>query len=245
MKLLLADDHTLFRDALSQYIERSDSGAEIILAEDLERALKILSEIPEERMLPDLLLLDLRMPGMNGMDGLVRVRKAYPDLPVVLMSGVAEPEDVHQALDLGARGYFPKTLSGRALLQAILLVLSGERFLPLDHANNNIMPSYYEGRPRGEKNVSVPSHGTHGDYMKRVADLPHKDEAIFSKLTPREQDVLAYLMRGASNKEIAVALDLQVVTVKLHVRGICRKLGAKNRTQAALIAQEMSVHAAG
>ena len=211
MKLLLADDHTLFRDALLLYIERAEPEAEVILAKDLHDALEKLEQDSQK----DLILLDLRMPGMNGLEGLKTVREKYPDIPVALMSGVAEKQDVKAAMDLGAVGYFPKTLSGKALLEAIRHVLAGEIFVASGEDGGSIMPSYY-----GDK--------------KPISNLD-------VKLTPRETEVLSFLSQGASNKEIANALNLQVVTVKLHVRGVCKKLNAKNRTQAALKARELGL----
>lgn len=224
MKLLLADDHTLFRDALVQYIERSNPDAKVAIAEDFYQAYREMEENNDQ----DLILLDLRMPGMNGMDGFRKIREQFPDTPVALMSGIAEPEDVREAMDLGAAGYFPKTLSGKALLKGIEAVLNGEIFMPMDSAKPATpMPSYY-----GESSP-VPSYVE----INESHQASSKQDDEFS-LTPRENDVLEYLVTGSSNKEIASALGLQVVTVKLHVRGICRKLGAKNRTQAALIARE-------
>ncbi len=231
MKLLLADDHTLFRDALVQYIERAEPEADVTLAKDFYEVVDLMKENPNQ----DLILLDLRMPGMNGMDGFKRVREDYPDVPVALMSGVAETKDVNDAMDLGAVGYFPKTLSGKALLKAIQLVLTGERFVPLDHETNMIMPSHYDGGSNG--------NGANG-YGGLKETQSNISGSANSNLTPREREVLSYLAEGASNKEIARELDLQVVTVKLHVRGICRKLDAKNRTQAALKARELGIVAA-
>lgn len=215
MKLLLADDHTLFRDALVQYVERAEQGAHIDTAKDLDDTYKLL-EVSQDY---DLVLLDLKMPGMHGLKGFERIRNDFPDVRVGLMSGVAEPSDVRKAMDLGSVGYFPKTLSGKALLTSIQLVLTGERFLPIDHEKNTIQASYYSDE---DESLGAAAEGV-------------------IKLTPREKEVLGFLVHGAANKEIARELDLQVVTVKLHVRGICRKLGAKNRTQAALIAQQLNV----
>jgi len=122
MKLLIADDHTLFRDALVQYIERSEPGVQLSTAKDLEGAMDILQEDSEQ----DLVLLDLRMPGMKGMEGFREVHEKYPSVRLALMSGIAETADVQEALDIGACGFFPKTLSGKAMLKAIHLVLEGE-----------------------------------------------------------------------------------------------------------------------
>lgn len=227
MKLLLADDHTLFRDALVQYIERSNPEAKVTIAEDFYQAYKQMEDNNDQ----DLILLDLRMPGMDGMGGFKKIREDFPDTPVALMSGIAEPEDVREAMDLGAAGYFPKTLSGKALLKGVEAVLSGEVFVPMDRNQPATpMPAYYgESSP-----LPPPPNYVELSESQKPASKTNDD----FNLTPRENDVLEFLVTGASNKEIASALGLQVVTVKLHVRGICRKLGAKNRTQAALIARE-------
>lgn len=225
MKILLADDHTLFRDALIQYLERAEPDMRITLAKDYHEAEKTL----ERDAFFSLIILDLRMPGMNGLKGLQTIREKHPELRVALMSGVAAPEDVQAAIEMGAVGYFPKTLSGKALLQAIQLVLSGEHFIPIDQRTNRVMPSHYADAPNAITSISVGGSRKEGK-IKTLQDI---------KLTPRENEVLQYLMDGASNKDIAEDLGLQVVTVKLHVRGICRKFSAKNRTQAAMRAKEL------
>lgn len=219
MRLLIADDHTLFRDALATFIQRSEPNAEIITAKDLFEVLNTLAI----RKDIDLIMLDLRMPGMQGLEGFRTLHLSYPSIPVVLMSGVAEREHVKAAMALGAVGYFPKTLTGKALLKAIHLVLAGEIFMPLEQKTHELMPSYYGDMPPIEKKPN--GHSATND-----------DES--ETLTPRELTVLQHLLTGAANKDIARELNLQVVTVKLHIRGICRKLGAKNRTHAALLAVE-------
>lgn len=226
MKLLVADDHTLFRDALVQYIVREDPDAEVTLAKDWYEAMDFL----EEDNKFDLVLLDLCMPGMSGLKGFQKMKDDHPEMRLALMSGVAEEEHVKEAIDMGAVGYFPKTLSGKALLNAIKLVLSGERFIPLDHQGSNIMPSYRAEEEDIVRNKHMAQ--THVDMSAIKDDID---------LTPRESDVLKYLVQGLSNKEIARELGLQVVTIKLHVRGICRKLNANNRTQAALKAHQMGL----
>ena len=218
MKIILADDHALFRDALTHYIERAEPQAKIILTRDFHGVMEALAHDSAV----DLVMLDLRMPGMSGLHGLRQLREAYPEIPVALLSGVAERADVQEAMALGASGYFPKTLSGKNMLQAIYKIMQGEKFIPMDYNTNAVMPSHF------------------GDVVEQSGDdVPKLSRPTGPvNLTPREKQVLEFLLRGVSNKEIAQSLDLQVVTVKLHVRGICRKLGAKNRTQAALLAQQ-------
>lgn len=223
MKLLLVDDHTLFRDALNLYLQRAYGEIDIIQASDFFEAEKILAKTQDFA----LVLLDFMMPGMEGLSGLARLRKTYPGLRIAIMSGVAEPDDVSRAIALGAAGYFPKTLSGKALLQGIQSVIAGEIFIPLNE-DNSVLPSYYTN---AEDLAPRPSNAT-GTDQKTLQDI---------KLTPREKQVLRYLLRGQPNKEIAADLGLQLVTIKLHVRGICKKLGADNRTQAALKARAMGM----
>lgn len=213
MKLLIADDHTLFRDTLVQYIERASPGSRVVLAKDFDEVRKILAVESDF----DLILLDFRMPGMRGFDGLKYIREKFPQKPVAIMSGVAEQANVKQALELGAKGYFPKTLSGKALIEAIQSIVKGDMFVPYDADNKTYMPAYYDDPPE-------------------PGAAQAEAQANFDKLglTPRETQIMGFLTSGATNKDIAQALGLQVVTVKLHVRSICRKLGVKNRTQAAL-----------
>lgn len=225
MKVLLADDHTLFRDALVQFIARADPEAVVLLAQDMHCVMDIMDGEKDV----DLVLLDMRMPGMDGLNGLGRFRARYPGTPVALLSGLAEKSHVEQALKMGAAGFLPKTLSGKAMLGGIQKILGGERFVATDNNTGEIMPSYYDG----------------GGGLQDSAQDHFEGQSEQAGLTPREKDVLTWLLRGASNKDIARALGLQVVTVKLHVRGICRKLGAENRTQAALKAQKMGFGFAG
>lgn len=227
MHLLIADDHTLFRDAMSQYLTRSNPDAKITTVKNLDEALAYVKDASEK---PGLVLLDLNMPGMDGLKGFEKFRTLHNDIPVALLSGVAEIQDVQKAMDLGAVGYFPKTLSGRAMLKAIELVLSGEKFIPVDHATNGLMPSYFADSNREKPTAPLP--------MSTSAPRAATNDV---GLTPREQEVLELLGKGLSNKDIARDLDLQEVTIKLHIRGICRKLEAANRTQAALKAYELGL----
>ncbi|MCB1592009.1 MAG: response regulator transcription factor [Alphaproteobacteria bacterium] len=230
MKLLIADDHTLFRDTLVQYIERASPDSQIVLARDFFEARDALNKGADF----ELIILDFRMPGMNGFEGLEYVRENFPDKPVAIMSGVAEKEDVRKALDMGAKGYFPKTMSGKSLIGAIQEVLKGNLFVPFDSETKDYMPAYYN-----DPNTV--------DGKAQEADNSRSAEESLKSLglTPREREIVHFLAAGSANKDIALALDLQVVTVKLHVRSICRKLDAKNRTQAALKLRDYGIRAVG
>lgn len=204
MRLLIADDHDLLRDALRSHFEREAPGTSVQGVGTVSEALKVL----DDGQPFDMLLLDLRMPGMNGLNGLVRLRERYPSLKIALMSGEAKNEDVRLAMAHGAVGFLPKTLPGTALLKAVQRMMAGEVFMPENMAENAMATD---------------------------------SSALNGTFTRREREVLDFLLKGQSNKEIARALELEEVTVKLHIRGLCRKLGAKNRTQAAMRAVELGL----
>lgn len=219
MKILIADDHTLFRDALTLYINQIEPSYQLTVARDIKEVIDFL----EADAAFDLVVLDYRMPGMNGFQGLKKILQTWPELKVALMSGVANEEEVRMSLELGAVGYFPKTMPGHAMVKGFQQIIGGEKFIPLDHNTNRLMPSY---------------EPTFQPSMDRAAN---QDGSAAPHLTAREMDVLGHLLQGESNKVIASALGLQVVTVKLHVRSLCKKLGAQNRTQVALKAREMGI----
>lgn len=154
----------------------------------------------------DLVLLDYSMPGMNGLDGLLSLQD-YPDSPgLVIFSGVAQRDVALRALQMGARGFLNKSMPAKSLLRALRFMAEGERFVPVD---------LFLDVPPAQPGAAAP------------ADLT---------LTDREQDVLKALCRGFTNKEIARHLGLKEPTVKLHVKTLYRRLGATNRTQAAMLA---------
>ncbi len=156
----------------------------------------------------DLVLLDLEMPGMGGLAGLSRVLEASAERPVALFSGTASKSVAEEALALGAAGFLPKSLPAKSVVNAIRFMASGERYAPVAFLTDHRPPPEPDAHP------------------------------LASRLSPRERQVLEGLSRGLSNKEIARELDLQEPTIKLHVKTLCRKLDARNRTHAAMIAKE-------
>lgn len=214
MQVLLADDHRLVREGLTFFLERLDTDVSVVEAGTFDEALSQASETDNL----DLIILDLVMPGMNGFTGLEVMRSRFPGVPVVILSGSYNRSDVLTALDRGAQGYIPKNLSGKAMIRALQLVVSGERYVP------SVIFSDTEG------NSSVTRGFVAGNYS---GDSP------LNRLTPRERDVLGHLSQGLTNKEIARNLGLKEVTVKIHLKGVFRKLGATNRTQAVKIALQL------
>ncbi|MGE5517989.1 MAG: response regulator [Bacteroidota bacterium] len=211
MKVLLADDHALFREGVRLVLESLvDGPLEVLEASDYIQALAAVRADSSV----DVGLVDLNMPGMDGFSGIEALKRACPDLHLVVVSASEQPSDVRRALNSGAHGYISKASPSAAMLEAIRLVLSGETFI--------------------SPGLDVPDLAT-GAVGGGDAD------AMRQSLTPRQRDVLAMLRQGKSNKEIARDLDLAEITVKLHVTAILRALGVENRTQAAIIAAKIGL----
>lgn len=210
MQILVADDHKLVRDGLKPFLLELAPNVEIFDAATMDEAMTAAEKA--EKL--GLALLDLMMPGMDGLRGLENFKAKFPAVPVVIVSGFSSRDHVVAAVQAGAVGFIPKTVSGTAMVNALRLVLSGEKYLPsstfFDDPNNQVsMPSPL--RPKG---------------------IP----APFDKLSKREAEILHLLVDGRTNKEIAIALDLQEITIKVHLRNVYRKIGAANRAQAVRIA---------
>jgi len=214
-RVLVADDHTLFRRGLGLVLLNLFDGIEVLEAQDADEALAVL----ERQADIDLVLLDLAMPGMEGFAGLRLIRERWPDLPVVMLSAVTNSDDIMATIRAGARGYILKSSSDEALKHALLLVLSGETYLPSQ--------IFLEGGMLGAQPA---------EEAAQIAS-----ENPLSRLTDRQRDVLVLLMEGQSNKEIARELGLLESTIKAHVKMILNKLNAANRTQAAMIASALGL----
>lgn len=177
----------------------------------------------------DLVLLDLNMPGMNRMEGLARMRAIAGDTPVVILTGSVEAGDVHAAAEAGAAGYIPKTLNATAMVNALRLVLSGERYFPSFAFN---APRTSTPQPSIRPATTGTPNATPAIKTNVNGDNP------LAKLDERENQIVGMMVDGATNKMIARELGLQEVTIKVHTRKIYRKLGAANRSQAIRIIME-------
>lgn len=210
MKILVADDHKLVRDGLKPFLQELAPDVEVLDAANMDEALNVAASAGDL----GLVLLDLMMPGMDGLKGLETLRAKCPNVPVVIVSGFSSRDHVVAAVQAGASGFIPKTVSGTAMVNALRLVLSGEKYLPSSTFFDD--PSTQMSMPMAMKPAGVPPP--------------------FDKLSRREAEILALLVEGRTNKEIALCLDLQEITIKVHLRNVYRKIGAANRAQAVRIA---------
>jgi DNA-binding NarL/FixJ family response regulator len=219
MKILIADDHELFRDGLRHVLEQLDGSVSIVEASDYPQALALAESEPEI----SIVLLDLSMPGMPWGEGLQSLRQILPaDVPVIVLSASDDRRHVLQAVNLGAAGFIPKTSSSRVMLSALKLVLSGGVYLPPALLDQNADGSYSDGSGHANGSGNGPENAA-------------------SFLTPRQREVLALLGQGKSNKEIARVLQLAEGTVKLHVTAILKALNVNNRTRAVVAASQLGL----
>lgn len=215
MKVLIADDHALLRDGLKPFVSKVDDAVTILESCDYPSTHEIMAAAK-----PDLVLLDLRMPGMDGTDGVLRLRRAFPEAKIVIVTGWVTRSDVIEAMRLGVVGYLPKSLNGTAMLHALRLILCGVPYYPSEVLVADAAPAL-------------------------VAESSQPNErSPLSALTRREYEILTQLVGGASNKEIAKVLGLTEITIKSHLRNVFRKIGATNRTQAVALALREGVKAA-
>jgi len=206
MKMLVVDDHAIVRQGLAALLKDNGGVAEVLQAGDQRAGLAVVAAHPDL----DAVILDLRMPGGDGLAAIAAFTRLRPALPVIILSSSEDPDDVRQALDQGALGYVPKSASPETLLSAVRLVMAGEIYVPPLMA-----------RPGG---------------AAEPAPSPPAPATLPPGLTARQGEVLAALARGLSNKEIGRTFGLSEKTVKVHVGAILRALGVANRTQAATAA---------
>lgn len=209
MKILLADDHPLFREGVKPVLEKLDPDAEVIEAVDFPSAFEAMRCNGEV----DLVLMDLYMPGMPGIDGVIRFRAMFPDTPLVVLSASEQLEDMQKPLAAGALGYISKSSPSDIILSALRQVLAGVVYTPPGLLDND-SPS------------------------RAAASSPSKRHPA---LSGRHIQVLRHLAKGASNRQIGEALDVTEGTIKLHVAAIFRILKVNNRTEAVLVAQKMGL----
>lgn len=213
IRVLLADDEASVRAAVRAILE-TDPGVEVLdEAGDGRAAVDLVL-----RHRPDVVLLDVRMPGMDGLSAAAEIRRTAPDTAVVILTTFGEDDYIARALGDGASGFLLKAGDPRELLAAVRAVADGAAFLS----------------PRVARRVIA---GLSGDRLSRAAAA----RKLTEQLTARERDVLGLLAAGRSNAEIATTLSLVEGTVKTHVSSILNRLGVRNRVEAAILGHEAQV----
>ena len=210
MRVLMIDDHALFRMGLSELLERR--GIEVVAAlGDCEKGIQWVEENS-----PDVVLLDMRMPVMNGLEVLQELRRRQVGMPVVMLTTSRDESDVVNALQNGARGYLLKDMEPDELITALNDIVAGKTVVAPELTI--VLAKAVQGDA-----ASQPSH------------------RALAELTPRELEILCHLAEGQSNKVIARNLGISDGTVKLHVKAILRKLDVHSRVEAAVIAVEENI----
>ncbi|MBK9114764.1 MAG: response regulator transcription factor [Betaproteobacteria bacterium] len=216
IRILVVDDHTLFRRGLTALLARDPQLEVVGDAADAGEALRRAAELA-----PDLILLDNHLPGVNGVDALPGLLEAVPGVRILMLTVSEDEHDLAAALRGGASGYLLKTIEGDALVAAIVRAMRGESVVAPEMTGKLV--AAYRGAAGGA-----------GAAMAAAAPAASPIEA----LSPREQEILRGIARGASNKEIGRSLGIAETTVKIHVQHVLRKLDVASRVQAAVIASE-------
>lgn len=203
MKVLIVDDHPVLRDGFSALLQQAGPDNTVLQARDANEGLAIAERVSDI----DVIILDLEMPGMKGLQALAEFGHKRPDVPVIVLSSSEDPHDVRQSLASGALGYVPKSASQSVLLSAIGLVLEGDLYIP------PIILAADPHLPRGR--------------------TPNTTSASKPLLTARQIQILQLLSDGMANKVIAARLGLSEKTIKVHTTAIFKALNVINRTQAA------------
>jgi DNA-binding NarL/FixJ family response regulator len=207
LSFVIADDHPMVRDALASALRSAFDAPAIALAGSFAEAQAALAAAPET----DLLILDLDMPGMQGLTGLAALRGAFPTIPIAIVSATTNPAAMRQTIEMGAAGFIPKLAPSERFLEVIRAILDGVIWLPPE-ASDLALGAI-------DRDIAV-----------RAA-----------RLTPQQQRVLLLMAEGKPNKLIAYEMQITEPTVKAHVTEILRKLGATSRTQAVIAAQRLSL----
>ncbi len=215
IRLLLVDDQRLMRDGLKLLLELEPDLTVAAEAADGEQALEAYA-----RVLPDVVLMDIRMPGMDGVEATRRILARWPHAKIIILTTFDDDEYVFEGLRAGAVGYLLKAVSGEELARAIRTVAAGGALI-----DPSVTRKVVEAFTR----------------MKPPTPSPSPSAALVEPLTEREMEVLRLLAEGLSNREIATRLYLAEGTVKNYVSSILGKLGARDRTQAALRARELGL----
>lgn len=212
-QILVADDHPMIREAITSAITSRFDSAAVAETEDLHGALRYAEDNPDT----DLILLDLNMPGMDGLNGIITLRTRHPDIPIVILSAEEEKNVVLKAVTYGAVGFITKSMPRDKITEAISQILDGQIYLPPDIIR------------KSDERV-----GRASESDSRI------DPRLISTFTRRQLLVFEHMAKGQSNKEIGYELNIAETTVKAHVSAILGKLKVHSRLKAILCARDVN-----
>ena len=208
LRILLIDDHPLFCDAMAMTVGEIFDNPPIQTAATLKESLELIGHVP-----PQFIVLDLNLPDVDGIDGLIRLRAVAPDAKIVVVSSISDNRVTTSVLDAGAVGFVPKGSPREELVRAFQAIADGEIYTPEDFV--------------------VPTDDRLNQESQQIVDK-------LKSLTPQQATILNLICEGKLNKQIAYDLSIAETTVKAHLTAIMRKLGVQNRTQAVLLAKKVS-----
>ncbi|HTT40138.1 MAG TPA: response regulator transcription factor [Burkholderiales bacterium] len=211
MRILVVDDHALFREGLKFLLRDLDDELVISEAADCRQA------VAQQGQAFDLILLDLHMPGVEGLDALDALRGAFEGTRIVVLSAEEDPRQVRRAIDSGAAGFIPKASTPEVLLNALRLILAGGIYLP----------------PMALRGLA--------DAPEPIPSIPASHDRVVEALSGRQLDVLNKAVLGKPNKVIARELGISEATVKAHLSAAFRVLGVRNRTEAVYTAARLGL----
>lgn len=220
-KVLIADDHSVFREGLRHVLRKIIADCVIMEAFDFDGAMSICSEVPP----PNLLLVDLFMPGMDAAKSIPALCDSCPESPIIVISISETLADIRRVFENGARAFIPKSSSTDVLLAAINLVLAGGTYWPQTMLNEIVEPGSQLARLR----------------FRGASEEENRPHAPRRTLTRRQYQVLTQMAQGKPNKVIASDLGIALATVKAHVNTILGLLNVDNRMQAVLTAQQLNL----
>ncbi|PJE80409.1 Transcriptional regulatory protein DegU [invertebrate metagenome] len=206
--IIIADDHPLFRSALEVALTQILPAAQFYEAGTIPHLQTLLGEIES----PDIIFLDLQMPGAHGFSSLIFLKSHYPDIPVIIISAHNAPKIIQKSIHFGASGFIPKTVSLSIIRKAIEQIQSGNVWVPYDI-----------------------------NYKDIGNDDSHNIASRLSTLTPQQFRVLSMISDGMLNKQIAYDLDVSEATIKAHVTAIFKKLNVRSRTQAVIAIKPLEI----
>jgi DNA-binding NarL/FixJ family response regulator len=212
-RVLIVDDHPIFRHGVRYTLEASGEFEVVGEAADGQRAIQV-----AEALNPDVMLVDINLPGLNGLEVARVVRRRLPQTALIILTVYEDDEQLFNAIKVGAAAYSPKDISPEQLLQITRLVAQGHYLI-----NENVL-----SRPFVASRVLK--------QFRELASVEQEGHMVFAPLTGREVEILDCIARGRSNKQIAMDLNISDQTVKNHITAILRKLNVNDRTQAVIYA---------